>query len=486
MRLNPNSFFNSNRIAVVLFFAAVLIPGCKTEKETSTVVSPETAEISKEAKTQPQPQPAPPGKPTRKGNKPNVVVVLLDTVRPDYLEFYGFEGETAPFLASLAKEAVVFENAYSSSSWTAPATASLFTSLYPPQHGVVQGFRAHRSMVKKMRVAGKSKIPINSLPTTHKTLAEKIRGVGYRTYGFAANINIGEEIGFSRGFDVFEKKVKAPAEYFREKLEAMRDEIVGPESPYFLYLHLNDAHSPYDIRQPYYRGSSDKRKDMAARYRSEIGFIDAHLEKIFALFGEEEETVYVILSDHGEEFWDHGGTEHGPQLFRELHHILLMIKAPGAKPQRIAQNTSILDVYPTIVDIVGEQCPQNLEGISLAPLLAHSNDNNELVQRLSNRTLFGHRVFSSKREVSVWAAVSGRWRLIDWWGGRRKLYDEENDPANLFNLATSKSEVTSAMNTRLDAFKKKMEEEFLDAGDDGEITMDESLLERLKSMGYVE
>lgn len=426
------------------------------------------------------------GEPAPVPKKPNIVVVLLDTVRPDYLGFYGFERETAPFLASLAEEAIVFDNAYSASSWTAPATASLFTSLYPPQHGVTQGFRAHRGMVAKLKAAGESKIPLNAIPGDVTTLSELLESAGYRTYGFAANINIGDEIGFSRGFDHFEKKVKVRAEVFAETLEGMKEELLGGDDPYFLYLHLNDAHSPYEKMRPYYRPSSDKKKDFAARYRSEISYIDATLKKIFALVRDRENTAFVVLSDHGEEFWDHGGTEHGPQLYRELHRILMMMGMPGSGPARIAQNASILDVYPTLADLAGVEIPHAEEGISLKPIVAGTEGKEALLERMASRTLFGHRVYSSKRQVSVWAAVQGRWRLIDWWGGRRKLFDEVDDPGNVFNLTTKRPKITEALTERLGRFKKRMEKDAADAGAETEVTLDNTLLERLGKLGYVE
>ena len=132
---------------------------------------------------------------------------------------YGAEPEIAPFLGKLAERSAVFEQALSSSSWTAPATASLFTSLYPPQHTVIQGFKVHRAQIAKLDEEGASEIQVNHIPTDITTLPEMFKKAGYRTFGISANINIGKEIGFNRGFDRFERDVRAPAESVYKMVE---------------------------------------------------------------------------------------------------------------------------------------------------------------------------------------------------------------------------------------------------------------------------
>ena len=146
-----------------------------------------------------------------KQEKPDVVVFLVDTLRPDHLGLYGHPKEMAPFLAKLAASGVVFERAFSTSSWTAPSTASLFTSLYPPQHGVVEGFRVHTGHAKRMRQKAREVTELNRLPSDVKTLPETFDEMGYATFGVASNVNVGSEIGFDRGFDRFYRDAKAPA-----------------------------------------------------------------------------------------------------------------------------------------------------------------------------------------------------------------------------------------------------------------------------------
>ena len=128
--------------------------------------------------------------------RPNIVLVVIDTLRADHLPFYGYPKETAPFLSELAAQGVVFEKAYAASSWTSPATASIFTSLYPFQHGVTMGLLLQKQLINKDQ-----SIKVNRIPKELTTLPEAFRINGYRTFGVSDNFNISEGQGFGQGFD---------------------------------------------------------------------------------------------------------------------------------------------------------------------------------------------------------------------------------------------------------------------------------------------
>ena len=422
----------------------------------------------------------------QKSSGVNVVLVLVDTLRPDYLGFYGNDVEPAPFLGKMAAQSTVFENAYSTSSWTAPSTASLFTSLYPPEHTVIQGFRAHRALIAKMEKDGNAEIEVNHMPKDVQTLPEMFKQAGYRTFGLAANINIGDEIGFSRGFDRFEKDVKAPADTMYEKVKKWRKDIVG-RTPFFLYLHFNDAHTPYNKRYPYYHSVSDPREDAAARYKSEIGYIDAYLEKIWQLPGISDNTVLMIVSDHGEEFWDHNDIEHGPTLYTELNRVLMMIHGPslGIPSLRVSENVSLVDVLPTLTEFVGENPQRDRAGLSLLPLFGNADDAERLRRTLRARSLYGHRMFSSIRNLAVWAITDGNHKLIDWWGDRRQLFNHESDPTEQHDIQEKAPQTAERLQTRLNTFKERMRHNQRTASST-EIPLDKALIDRLKTLGYVE
>ena len=429
--------------------------------------------------------------PTRKAvapriTRPNVVFVVIDTVRPDFLGMYGAKNEIAPFLGTMAKKSAVFENAFSTSSWTAPATASIFTGLYPPEHSVVQGFRAHRAWVAKLEKEGSAEFEVNQMPTDMRTLPEIFKQAGYRTFGLAANINIGEAIGFNRGFDTFYKDVKAPAETMYDKVAELRPKIVG-NGPFFLYLHFNDAHNPYNKRDPYYQASSDPEEDARARYRSEISYLDGFLKKVWQLEGISQNTVLAVVSDHGEEFWEHGDAEHGPTLYIELNHVVMMLYGPetGLKPTRISENVSLIDIVPTLASLIGAQLKTDRAGVSLMPLLAQNSSAEALRKQLRDRCLFAHRMFSTIRNAAVWSATCGPLKLIDWWGDRNKLFDHRTDPGEHRDISDEHAETTAQLSSRLENFKKRMSGRERSTSTT-EIALDKTLVERLKTLGYVE
>ncbi len=418
---------------------------------------------------------------------PNVLLVLLDTLRSDYLGFYGFAYETAPFLAELAEHGTVFHRARSASSWTAPATSSMFTSLYPPQHGVTQGFRAHRQQVEALRQKGAGKIPLNRIPEDRPTLPEMFQELGYATYGLASNINIGDSIGFSRGFDHFDLQVQAPAATLVGKLKKWKDEIVSNE-PFFVYLHLNDVHAPYVHRQEFWRPPGFHRGgDSAADYRSEIGYTDAQLREVWELLEMDEgRNLLAAVSDHGEEFWDHGGAGHGPKLYRELTNVLMMFHGPelGIDRQRSLATTSLIDIYPTLVDFAGGEA-EGCEGLSLAPILREDDGKDELEERLASRVVFAHRVYSTVRELALWSATRGRWKLIDWWGDRNQLFDHVVDPREQDPVTAQRPEIAETLAQRLERFKERMKSGE-PASEEVEVELDEELLEKLETLGYAD
>ena len=155
--------------------------------------------------------------------RPNVVFVVLDTLRADHLELYGYGDSTAPFLARVGKQSAVFTRAFSTSSWTAPATASLFTGLYPTRHGVMLGFRA--KLRREAERATETTIRVGKLPSSVATLPEHMKRLGYRTYGIATNVNIGSAMGFDRGFDRFLNLTNEPAESVLKTLRGWQAEI---------------------------------------------------------------------------------------------------------------------------------------------------------------------------------------------------------------------------------------------------------------------
>lgn len=428
--------------------------------------------------------------PEPEDERPNIVVVLIDTLRPDFLGFYGFRYETAPFLASFAQDAVVFERARSASSWTAPATASVFTSLYPPQHGVVQGYKAHRGIVAQ-RGGDAEKLELNRIPDEATTLPELLSEAGYRTYGAAANINICELLGFESGFDRFERHERAPAEELRGILEGWANEMLSGEEPFFLYLHFNDVHSPYEHHKEHYQAplGSGKRPGetlFAADYRSEIGYLDGELAEVHDILEPaSDETIFIYLSDHGEEFDEHGSTGHGPTLYTELTHVLMLAGGPGLGAGRVEETVSLVDVLPTVAELAGVEPEAGWEGRSLAPLLLEGDARaDDLRERLRERPVFAHRMFSSYRNLARWALMQDDWKLISSWGESYELFDHATDPNEKDDIERSQRKAFKALEARLEEFVERMRQQE-DRSRKVAVQLDEELLERLAELGYV-
>ncbi len=184
----------------------------------------------------------------------NVVVILVDTLRADHLPFYGYKKDTAPFLSSLAKKSIIFDRAFSACSYTAPAVASVFTSLYPSQHGVITGHFANIRLQKKNQT-----VTFDRIPEELTTLAEEMKNAGYKTYGVADNLNITTEMGFTQGFDKFSTFRYEGAPKVNETVKSWAAEL-NSGGKYYLYIHYMDPHEPYNERAPWFTSSTDQKE----------------------------------------------------------------------------------------------------------------------------------------------------------------------------------------------------------------------------------
>ena len=412
---------------------------------------------------------------SRLSELPDIVLVVIDTLRPDHLSSYGYERETAPFLAQLAERSILFERAFSTSSWTAPSTASIFTGLYPNQHGVVGGFKMHRKLAEDEE---QQTIELVMLPVGQLTLPELLADAGYRTFGVSANINIGEELGFTRGFDEFERMHKDDARELVDRVLVWRAELTA-ETPSFLYLHFNDVHKPYEARPPWYEAREEPLENTIARYDSEISHLDAALARLSQELGWDADTVIMVVSDHGEEFKDHGAMGHRFSLHSELNRVLMMLHAPGlvGAAGRVEANVGLVDVLPTLLDVAQVEPESGVPGRSIVTLAADHEDD-----FFAQRTLFAHRKRSSGEHL--WAAIRGDWKLIDNPGAEASLlFDMRADFAELNDLTGTRAEVAADLGAQLSAFREQYP---IPTGQLVEVKVDDELFEHLEKLGYVD
>ncbi len=430
--------------------------------------------------------------------RPNVVLVLIDTLRPDHLGFHGYGRESAPFLGELAAAGTVFDNAYSTSCWTAPSTASLFTGLYPPEHGVEIGFFANKRQQKRLAEGEASSMTLRRLPAQRATLPELFQANGYRTLGITTNFNIGSKLGFDRGFDQFEYlaglgasgNLFMNADGVEDTLKQWEVELTDGQ-PTLLYLHLNDVHLPRRKRVPFYRAALAGELEDEARYVSEIGFLDQILGRMYKRYGWAQDTIVMVLSDHGEEFLEHGKEGHGRSLYREVNRVLMMISGPGVEAgRRVGVNVSLIDVLPTLADLIGAEPPGQLKGRSLEPLFGERFEPADFV----DRTLFAswknpnydpEATPGSQSEVrELWSVLHGPYRLIQALGSDStslELYDESADPAEQHDLAKQEYERAGELLGRLELFRQHA---LLRAGESADVSLDQDALDALQVLGY--
>jgi arylsulfatase A-like enzyme len=407
--------------------------------------------------------------------RPNVVLVVIDTLRADRLPFYGYAKETAPFLSKLAARGVVFDKAYSASSWTAPATASIFTGLYPFQHGVVMGLLAQMKLIRRY-----PHIEINRIPEEVTTLPEVFRSGGYRTFGVSDNCNISYHQGFEQGFDRLETFVHKGARFINQQVLDMEKEL-RQGGPYFLYLHYNDVHLPYKIRLEESEKTGDKTTDMKAMYDKEIALVDSCLEGLYDRFGWSRNTLLVVTADHGEEQREKGFYGHGKSLYNTVIHVPLLFSWPERKlftEKRPAVNVSTMDIMPTFASLLGFRPLNGLAGKDLTPLLKGKTGGTE------DRYIYSHLHHkpNTPKETVQEACLYGEHKYIFKSPDSHFLFDLKRDPGEDRNLYSEEQDTANKLATNMFAFEKTCPRYNPDYVD---IQLDKKSIEQLRALGYV-
>ncbi len=407
-----------------------------------------------------------------KKTKPyNIVLIVIDTLRSDHLPFYGYKKNTAPFLLEMSKKSIVFKNTFSASSWTSPATASIFTSMYPFQHGVQMGLLAIRNAQKI-----DPNIVLNKIPEKIKTITEVLKEEGYMTYGVADNLNIDSRQGFTQGFDKFETFMYKQAPNVNNTIKSWKKEIME-NGKYFLYIHYMDPHAPYHPRKPWYIPFEEKRKHRISAYDSEINYVDQHIKELFNALKWEKNTVVIVTADHGEGLWDHGFMGHGKTLYREEIQVPLLIYLPGGGTHiGVNNNVSTIDILPTVRDIIGLPESRSDEGVSLVPLIEKRSED------LTKRELFSHLWIKTKNTVEWRSTIYKNWHYVERVGAFEKLF------LLLFDQKEEKN--LSKKNKKIGTLLKKKFEKFVRFCNKFEtiktkVKLDKKKLKKLKSLGYV-
>jgi arylsulfatase A-like enzyme len=423
--------------------------------------------------------------------RPNVVVYLIDTLRPDHLGSYGHARPTSPHIDAFARDATLFRNAIAQSSWTKTAVASLFTGLLPQTH----------------RIHSRS----DSIPEGLPLLAELLRDEGYLTLGVITNGNVSRAFGFARGFDVYEelreeatREIHQPSDRANEvafELLAHRED----DRPFFLYLHTSDPHWPYTPPEPerarlaaevadpsagfalplkrLQRASPGLRRDLGLLYDAEIAFNDESFGSLIEKLREldpKRETLVALLSDHGEAFFEHSNVGHGETLFGEEIRIPLAIRFPGGIGRGEVVDTAArqVDLLPTILESVGAPIPPGLPGRSLLPAARAPRTAREPDTSFASLDRAG-RVLE--------AAIEGERKLIRFRVEGRGvpalgLFDLASDPGETRDLSASERVWREYLLARLDAAEREAPP--VPAPSTG--SLDEEQRRALEALGYLD
>ena len=380
--------------------------------------------------------------------RPDVVLIVVDTLRADVLTAYGHHRESSPFLTGLAREGIVFERTWSTSSWTAPATASIFTGVYPDHHGVQVGLQVTEGQGLEQG--------LNRIPPELETLPELFTRGGYRTYAVADNPNLCEPMGFTRGFGRFEGGDYEGAGAVNEKLARWAEEIRSSSEPTFVYLHYMDPHAPYHEREPYYgevlAAEPDVQPEWAA-YESEVRYLDDALREAFELLDVGPETLVMFTADHGEEFGDHGHRRHGFYLYDELTRVPWIVLLPGRPHagRRVAEGVSTVDLLPTLAELCAledDLSRGGREGASLAATLTRG-------EAPPDRDLFSMRLRISDGSSKSAIVRANRKAIFARPEGSPLVFDLDSDPQEQENLAGAEPELTGELQRDLERFEAR-------------------------------
>jgi choline-sulfatase len=423
---------------------------------------------------------------------PNVLLIVVDTLRPDHLGCYGYKRNISPNIDQLAREGLVFRNCISQAPWTLPSIATLLTSLYPSVHGASDFSR--------------------KLSYRLVTLPELFRNQFYETGGIVSGDFVSSQYGFDQGFGYFDEKsicghkgISSPA-ISRKAIEFLRRK---KDKRFFLFLHYFDPHFNYVQHDKYhyfaeYAGrlhsgqdigelrrlrrsfSADDIDYLKALYDGEISFTDEYVGLVLKelnRLGLYENTLVIFTADHGEEFMERGWLGHSTTLYAEQINVPLIVKLPGARVRRTVENrVGPIDIMPTVlgicdIDSNGSMCMQgaNLQGLV------------ERMGVMDERSIFSEVSYIDEGiRAFKQSAILGQWKITkNMKDDSYELYNVRADQQERRNVADQNKVVVEEMKDLLHEWEKQNRTIIGNDGLHDTITMDEELKSRLRSLGYI-
>jgi arylsulfatase A-like enzyme len=461
-------------------------------------------------------------------NRPNVLIYMIDTLRADHTSLSGYARDTTPYLKRLSAEGLAFDDCIVQATWTKPSVASLMTSLYSFTHGIIHDY--------------------DTIPQRSATLAEQLRAAGYVTAGIVANPMAGRISSLQRGFDYMSEWLvidrQRNSQEDRGTDSAALNRVVFPwldqhrDEPFFLYAHSTDPHAPYQppagfeekfakpAESPEFDRNFTTLRTLAMgrggfgfsralcneagvnpdrfiqravdRYDGEVLHNDWSLEQLsdkLKALGILDNTLIIVVSDHGEEFWDHGWTGHGQSLYQELAHGVLVMWGPKLipVPRRVSEPVQLIDVMPTVLDLLGLKIPDVAQGQSLAPFAKR-----QTFQRrgpvMTSRYAHPYEEnvgFIPENHIDSVALIDGTWKLIYRPDGksvglnRAELYEHRTDRGDTKNVAAQNPQQVGRMAIEIGQWMEKQKQIRSALGRSAKSTLDQETLEKLRSLGYL-
>lgn len=439
--------------------------------------------------------------PVLKKNQYNILLITIDTLRADYLGCYGNKAVKTPTLDKLAKDGHLFEKAFCQSPYTTPSHCSIMTSTYMNQHKAING------------AAMKDGLP---------TVAEILNSNGYKTAAFVScgMVRSGNS-RLDKGFDYYEDSLSSYSSFFRHDecqylltvniISKLQDHqipgnIVSDRSikwlsrkknkPFFCWLHYFDPHDPYDAPEPYknmYEEMIDRDLPYQferMRYAGEVTYADSQIGRVIESLKKNklyDNTLIIITSDHGEAFGEKHGDiieyNHGDHLYDTTQHVPLIIKLPTERDinHRISHIVQLIDIAPSILEFLGNNKYAPFKGVSLMDLIKGQKRNKSGIsfsESASPLNTTQEKILNERRLSSVRTEKIKYIRNIT--GQRQELYDLVLDPEEIKNIISENRQLAK------ESYQEIIENLGQETDSEKPATIDPSVIDQLKSLGYTD
>jgi len=473
--------------------------------------------------------------------RPNVVLIILDTLRADHLSCYGYPMKTTPNIDAFAAQAVRYSRAYAAASYTLPSIASILTGLYPCGHG------ANRTKGPVKNSFSIQTLYEQGLNDNNSTLAEFLKQAGYSTAGIVSNIYLSRSFGFQQGFDYFDDDIPSvasvmpmcaalpflniffPVDDFLTSRGHNGHRIApqinasaisclnryGRTSPFFLMLHYFDVHHPYfperlgmksvpdSIRHRYNRCANyldvenqivssvmqgqkkllqDEKDFLINNYDRQLLLLDEKVGEVFSYLKEKklyDESLIIIAADHGESFGEHNLMLHGICLYEDNLHVPLIIKYPlsDQKKGTVGYPVSLTGLVPTVLSYLTIDTPDFIQGASFV------NPQKQVLFAMNIQNPFTPWLLPELFKTDTFSLFNNGYKLIKFNNGHDQLYYLNNDPYETINVIAQQSSTGAGLRKDVAKYIEKYTDRRVFKNTPQDI--DKATLDNLRNLGYI-